>query len=148
MDISIYYQEFRDAYIIATIAVLLTLAAVLFIGIRSILDKKETVLKKTVNCILLLSILSFVVSSYFSGPYLGKKDFSQKTIHSYKGDFEIVETSKGIINKAIFLIDNKEISLRYFKEDDYDFEIIKPGKYNGTLVYAQNSAQVLYIELD
>ena len=46
-----------------------------------------------------------------------------------KGIFEILETSHGIYNKAVFLIDGKEISFKYFADDGYDLDQIKVGKH-------------------
>ena len=68
-------------------------------------------------------ILLFVIvlSYYFRGPYLCKKDINQKTIYAYEGVFEITETTSGIYNRAMFLIDGEELYLQYFEDDEYGY---------------------------
>jgi len=85
---------------------------------------------------------------YYFGAYLAKQDIDQKTIYGYEGGFEITEISQGIYKKAVFLIDGKEISLKYFEDDGYEFDQIKVGKHKGKIVYAEHVAKVLYIEIN
>ncbi len=145
MDLSTYYEEFRTTYIIASIVICIAIATVLFIGIRSILDKKESILQKVINWILLLGILLVVGLYYFKGPFLAKKDIDEGTIHYYSGNFEITEISNGIYNKAVFLINGEKFQLKFFENDGYDYDKINIGKYDGEIVYAKHTSQILHI---
>lgn len=146
MDLSKYYEDFQLTYNISIFSLCLTIFAVVFIGVRSLRDKKETLKKKIVNWGLLLLIFSSVLTNFMLGPYLAKKDIDQKTIYCYEGIFEIVETSNGIYNKAVFSFENQEITLKY-SENETAYDAIKPGKYEGKLVYAQHVAQVVDLEI-
>ena len=77
-----------------------------------------------------------------------QKDIEQQTILYYDGDFEIIETSHGIYDKAVFLLNGEEICLKYSDEEDYDFEEIKVGKYVGQIVYAKNLSLVLKLKIE
>lgn len=147
MNLSTYYQEFETIHTIAVLVVCLAFVATLFVGIRSICDKTESTKKKIVNCVLLLVIFCSVSIYYFLGPYLGKQDVEQGTIYCHEGNFEIVETTKGLYHRAEFILDGERVSLKYFPEDGYDFEMIVPGKYEGKLVYAQHLGEVLFVEI-
>ena len=150
MDLSIYYENFELTYNIANFAVLLAFLATVFLCIRRICDKSEycnRVWKKLLLCFIYVLFFSVILTYYFTGPYLGKKDIDQKTIYSYEGEFEIIEVTDGIYNKAVFLVEGKEMCLKYSENDDYEIDMIKAGKYKGKLVYAQHAAQVLYIEI-
>jgi len=143
MDLSEYYEYFQSTYNISIFALCLTIFVVIFIGVRSLKDKKETMRKKFLNLALLFLIFASVLTYFMTGPYLVKKDIEQNTIYCYEGDFEIVETSHGIYSKATFRFENREITLKYSTDDD----IIKPGRYEGKLVYAQHLAQVVDLEI-
>ena len=147
MDLSEYYKEFQTTYVLGIVVVLFGFFVVSFIGIRTIRDKKEKVIEKIINCTMLIIILALVLSMFFRGPFLYKKDIDQKTIYYYEGDFDILSTSHGKYNKATFSIENENITIKYFEDENYDFDSITPGSYEGKLVYAQNSAIVLYIEI-
>ena len=151
MDLSAYYTEFKDIYNWGTFAVILALLVVIFLCFRTLKDNSQEcnrIWKKALFCVGYILIFAIVLVYYFSGPYMGKKDIDQKTIYSYEGNFEISQISQGIYNKAVFLIDGKEICLKYFEDDGYDFDQIKTGRHEGKLVYAQHIAEVLYIEID
>ena len=45
------------------------------------------------------------------------------------------------------MINGEEHRLEYFEDDEFDIDIIKPGKYNGKIVYATYGNEVLYIEI-
>ena len=145
MDLSVYYQKYISVYYLAIFVICFAVFAVLFVGIRSIMDKKETLKEKIINWILLIIILTTVLIYFFIGPYLAKKDYDQQTIYYYEGDFEIVEITHGYFHKAVFNIDGQNIRLKYYNEN-YEFEIVDTGKYNGKLVYSYYGADVLYIE--
>ena len=147
MDLSTYYEHFQETYNLAVFALCLTVFAVLFIGIRAIRDKNETVKEKILSCVLLTVIFSLVISIFFLGPFAYKKDIDKKTIYYYEGSFDIVKTTNKIYSKATFLFENKELDLKFFESADYEFDLIKPGSYQGKLVYAQNAAELLYIEI-
>ena len=147
MDLSLYYKKLQSVYDFSIIVLFFTLCAVLFIGIRAIRDKNETVKEKILSCVLLTVIFSLVISIFFLGPFAYKKDIDEKTIYYYEGSFDIVKTTNKIYNKATFLFENKELDLKFFESADYEFDLIKPGSYQGKLVYAQNAAELLYIEI-
>lgn len=145
MDLSIYYQKYISGYYIAILVICFVVFAVLFVGIRSIMDKNESLKAKITNWILLIVLLTIVIIYFFIGPYLAKKDYDHKTIYYYEGDFEIVEITHGYFHKAVFSIDGQNIRLKYYNEN-YEFEIVDTGKYNGKLVYSYYGEDVLYIE--
>ena len=147
MDLSLYYKKLQSIYNFSIIVFFFTLCTVLFIVIRTFRDKGETVKEKILCCVLLTAILSLVISALFLGPVPYKKDIDQKTIYYYEGSFDIVETTHKIYNKATFLFEGKELNLKYFENANYKFDLIKPGSYEGKLVYAQNAAELLYIEI-
>ena len=94
-----------------------------------------------------LLIFLIILDVYFHGPYLCKKDIDNQTIYGYEGDFEILEVDDRLYKKALFVINGEEHRLEYFEDDEYDIDIIKPGKYNGKIVYAIYANEVLYIEI-
>lgn len=145
MDLSTYYEDFQTTYNLAVFALCLTVFAVLFVGIRRIINKEETMRTKIIVWIILIIMFASVLNLFLTGPNLAKKDVEQKTIYCYEGVFEIVETSHGIYDKATFRFNNQEITLKY-SEDEY--EEIVPGKYAGKLIYAQHLAQILYLDMD
>lgn len=145
MDLSTYYKDLQTTYNLAVFALCLTIFAVLFVGIRGIIDKKATIKTKIIVWIILIIVFASVLNLFLVGPNLAKKDIEQKTIYCYEGVIEIVDTSHGIYDKATFRFNDQEITLKY-SEDDYG-EII-PGKYDGKLVYAQHLAQILYLNID
>ena len=142
MDLSEYYEYFQSTYNISIFALCLTIFVVIFIGVRSLKDKKETRRKKILNLSLLFLIFASVLTYFMTGPYLVKKDIEQNTIYCYEGRFEIIETSHGIYSKATFRFENQEITLKYSTDD-----MIEPGKYEGKLIYAQHLAQVVDLEI-
>ena len=146
MDLSTYYKDFQLTYNLSVFVIVIAFFVVVFIGVRSLKDKKETVIKKIVNCTLLVLIFSLVLIKFISGPCLLKKDIDEKTIYCFEGYFEIVETSQGIYNKATFLFDDREITLKYSKNET-EYDVIKPGKYEGKLVYAHHSAQIVDLKV-
>ena len=148
MDLSVYYEEYASVFRIATFVMCLTIFAVLFIGIRNIRDKTQSVKEKAACGVMLLIILVAVATYYCFGGIMCQMDVIQKTIFGHQGEFEIVEIKNGIYNKAVFLIDGKEVELNYFEDDNYDFESIKPGKYKGEIVYAQHAKQILHIDFE
>ena len=148
MDLSSYYNELQTIYNWWIVLIFFSLFAVLFIGIRSIRDKEETAKEKAANCIMLTIIFASIIVRFFGGAYLCKKDVDQKTIYGYEGYFEIIELTDNILShQAVFLIDGEEICLRYFEDDAYDFDAIRPGEYVGKIVYAKHAAEVLDIEI-
>ena len=149
MDLSKYYKEFQTIYNLGIVALCLMIFAVLFIGVRRIINKEESLKTKIVSGILLLITFAVVLNYFLMGPALAKKDIEQQTILCYEGKFEIVETSHGIYDKAVFLLNGEEIRLKYSddKDEDYKFEDVKTGKYIGQIVYAKNAAQVLKLEI-
>lgn len=151
MDLSIYYEEFEHANIIAGIVVILAFFVTVFLCICTIREKSsytDRVWKKVLFCVGYCLIFGSVVANYFIGPYPAQKDIEQQTIYGYEGNFEIVQTTHGIYHKAVFLIDGEEICLKYFEDDDYQFESVTPGVYDGKLIYAQHAAQLLYMEIE
>ena len=147
MDLSLYYNKLQSIYNFSIIVFFFTLCTVLFIVIRTFRDKRETVKEKILCCVLLTAILSLVISALFLGPVPYKKDIDQGTIYGYEGNFEIVETTHGIYNKVIFIIDGEEICLKYFEDDGYDFDALQPGEYDGRIIYAHHASKVLDIEI-
>ena len=150
MDLSAYYDNFKLAYGIANFAVFLAFLTTIFLCVRRIRDKSKycnRLWKKTLLCFIYVLLFSVILIYYFTGPYLGKKDIDKQTIYGYKGEFKIVEISNGVYNEAVFLVDGKEMRLKYSENDSYDFDTIKIGEYEGELVYAQHTAQVLYIKI-
>ena len=150
MDLSKYYKEFESTYRIAIVALILMFLVTIFVCVRRIKDNSKEcnrIWKKVLFCIGYISLFMVVLGYYFSGPYLAKRDTDQKTIYYYEGDFDILSTSHRIYNKATFSIENENITLKYFEDENYDFDSITPGSYEGKLVYAQNAATVLYIEI-
>lgn len=147
MDLSTYYEDFQFTYNLAIFALCLTSFIVIFVGVCRLKDKNESTIKKIIECMLLVIIFASVLVRFMLGPNLAKKDIEQKTIYYFEGFFEITEISNGIYDKAVFLIDGKEICLRYFDNDRYDFDQIKVGKYEGKLIYAQYLAEVLNLEI-
>ena len=145
MDLSTYYEDFQTTYNLAVFALCLTIFAVLFVGIRRIINKEETTRTKIIVWIILIIVFASVLNLFLTGPCLAKKDIEQKTIYYYEGVFEIVETSHSIYDKATFRFNNQEITLKY-SEDEY--EEILPGEYDGKLIYAQHLAQILYLDID
>ena len=145
MDLSTYYEELQTTYYLSIVALCLAIFAVLFVGIRRIINKKEKTKTKIIVWIILILMFASVLNQFLVGPYLAKKDVDQKTIYCYEGVFEIIETSNGIYAQAVFRFENQELTLKYSK-DDYG-EII-PGKYDGKLIYAQHLAQILYLEME
>ena len=143
MDLSEYYEHFESTYNISIFALCLTLFVVIFIGVRSLRDKKETMRKKILNLSLLLLVLASILTYFMTGPYLAKKDIEQNTIYCYEGNFEIIHISQGIYSKATFRFENQEITLKYSADED----LIELGKYDGKLVYAQHLAQVVDLEI-
>ena len=148
MDLSKYYKEFQTIYNLGIVALCLMIFAVLFIGVRRIINKEESLKTKIVSGILLLITFAVVLNYFLMGPALAKKDIEQQTILCYEGKFEIVETSHGIYDKAVFLLNGEEICLKYSDEEDYDFEQIKVGKYVGQIVYAKNLSLVLKLKIE
>ena len=146
MDLSTYYTEFQSTYNWAVFAVFLALFVVVFIGVRTLKDKKEAAREKTVNLGLLLLLFSSVLVYFFTGPSLAKKDIEEQTIYYYEGAFEIVETLHGIHDKAVFSFDGQKKTLKYSK-DVTAGDCIKPGKYEGEIVYAQHLSELLGIEI-
>ena len=146
MDLSVYYEEFQSTYNIAVFALCLAAFAVIFVGVRSIKDKRESTRIKMFNGVLLCLIFASVLTYFMLGPRLAKKDIEQKTIYGYEGALEIVEISHGIYHKAVFSFENEEITLKYYP-DETECDEIRPGKYEGRLVYAEHLAQVLYFEI-
>ena len=142
MDLSAYYEEQQTICILGTATLCLTIFAVIFIGVRRIIDKKDTLKTKITVWVILLLMFASVLGSFLEGPFLAKKDIEQKTIYGYEGVFEIVEVSNGFWDKAVFRFDNQEITLKY-GENEYS---IAPGKYNGKLVYGQHMGQILYLD--
>jgi hypothetical protein len=120
----------------------LTIFVLIFIAVRSLKDKKETMRKKFLNLSLLFLIFASVLTYFMTGPYLVKKDIEQNTIYCYEGSFEIIEISHGIYSKATFRFENQEITLKYSTDD-----MIELGKYEGKLIYAQHLAQVVDLEI-
>ena len=145
MDLSTYYEELQTTYYLSIVALCLAICAVLFVGIRRIINKEEKTKTKIIVWIILILMFASVLNQFLVGPYLAKKEVDQKTIYCYEGVFEIIETSNGIYAKAVFRFDNQELTLKYSK-DDYG-EII-PGRYDGKLIYAQHLAQILYLEME
>ena len=142
MDLSEYYKYFESTYNISIFALFLTGFVVIFIGVRSLKNKKETIREKILSLSLLFLIFASVLTYFVTGPYLVKKDIEQNTIYCYEGNFEIIEISCGIVNKATFRFEDQEITLKYSTDDN-----LMPGKYEGKLVYAQHLAQVVDLEL-
>ena len=147
MDLTEFYEEFQSTYNLALIALCLAIFAVLFVGIRRIINKKESLKTKITVWIILVFMFASVLNLFLTGPALAKRDIEQQTILCYEGKFEIIETSHGIYDKAVFLINGEEVCLKYSDEEDYDFEQIKIGKYEGQIVYAKNLAQILELEI-
>ena len=146
MDLSAYYKDFESTVTISLIVVILTLFTVIFCFIRTLKDK-NTPLKKALFC-LGYSLIFFIVLGYFlQGPYLYKMDVDEKTICGYEGTFEITKIDDGIYNYAVFVIDDKEIRLKFFSDDGYDAEKISVGKHEGKIIYAAHAEKVLYIEI-
>ena len=147
MDLTEYYEEFQSIYNLAVIALCLAIFAVLFVGIRRIINKEESLKTKITVWIILVFMFASVLNLFLTGPALAKKDIEQQTILCYEGEFEIIETSHRIYDKAIFLINGEEVCLKYSDEEEYDFEQIKIGKYVGQIIYAKNLAQILELEI-
>ena len=150
MDFTEYYEEFQSTYNLAVITLCLAIFVVLFVGIRRIINKKESLKTKITAWILLVLMFASVLNMFLAGPALAKKDIEQQTILYYDGEFEIIETSHGIYDydKAVFLLNGEEICLKYSDEEDYDFEQIKVGKYVGQIVYAKNLSLVLKLKIE
>jgi len=148
MDFTEYYEEFQSTYNLAVITLCLAIFAVLFVGIRRIINKKESLKTKITAWIILVLMFASVLNMFLTGPALAKKDIEQQTILYYDGEFEIIETSHGIYDKAVFLLNGEEICLKYSDEEDYDFEQIKVGKYVGQIVYAKNLSLVLKLKIE
>lgn len=148
MDFTEYYEEFQSTYNLAVITLCLAIFAVLFVGIRRIINKKESLKTKITVWIILVLMFASVLNMFLAGPALAKKDIEQQTILYYDGEFEIIETSQGIYDKAVFLLNGEEICLKYSDEEDYDFEQIKVGKYVGQIVYAKNLSLVLKLKIE
>ena len=85
---------------------------------------------------------------FFVGPYHAKKDIDEKTIHYYEGTVEIVEITSGIFQRATFVMDGKEVRLKFFEDNGYDHSLIKAGKYEAKIVYAEHLAELLYFEIN
>ena len=150
MDLSVYYENFELSYILANFTVLLSLLVTVFLCVRRIFDKSEycnQVRKKIGLCFLYVLYFAIILTYYFTGPYLEKKDIDQKTILCYEGEFEIVEVADGIFDKADFVVDGKQMRLTYSENYDYDIDLIKPGRYMGKLIYSKHSCKVLHIEV-
>ena len=153
MDLSIYYEEFQTVYGMGNFAVILMLCTTIFLCVRRVRDfinKDEycnRVWKVAVLSVTYVFLFLVILCYYFRGPYLCKKDIDQKTIYGYEGSFEIIETTEGIYDRATILIDGEEISLNYFENNDYEVDLVKPGEYEGKLIYAQHSSKILYIEI-
>lgn len=147
MDLSTYYEELQVNFKMLVFAECLVFFVMIFIGVRSIRDKKEKIWQKMVSLVGLTVILVFLIMNVFIPANLARKDVELKTIYGYEGYFEIVETTHGIYNRALFLIDGKEINLKYFADEGYDFDIIKPGEYTGKIVYAQQLAEIMFLEI-
>ena len=146
MDLSIYYEEFQTVYILGNFVIILMFLVTVFLFVRRHQDTKS-IRERILLYVIYILLFVLVLSYYFHGPYLCKKDINRKTIYAYEGDFEVIETTSGIYNKAMFLIDGEELCLQYFKDDEYDFDIIQPGKYEGKIVYAQHVSKILHIEI-
>ena len=143
MDLSEYYEYFQSTYNISIFALCLTIFVLIFIAVRSLKDKKETMRKKFLNLSLLFLIFASVLTYFMTGPYLVQKDIEQNTIYCYEGNFEIIHISQGIYSKATFRFENQEITLKYSANED----LIELGKYDGKLVYAHHLAQVVDLEI-
>ena len=147
MDLSTYYKDFQSTYNLAVVTLFFAVFTVVFIGIRSIKDEKDTVKTKITVCLLLVFLFACILNLFLRGPYLAKMDIEQKTIFYYEGSIEITEVSNGLRTEAVFLIDGNEMHLKYSDKDDYNSEQIKVGKYEGKIIYAQHVAQVLYLDI-
>lgn len=146
MNLPKYYEEFQTVYILGNIVIILMFIATVFLFVRRKVDTKS--IGERVVLYIIYALLFIIVSSYyFRGPYLCKKDIDQGTIYGYEGNFEIVETTNGIYNKAVFIIDGQKICLKYFKDDGYDFDALQPGEYDGRIIYAYHASKVLDIEI-
>ncbi len=150
MDLYSYYKDFEITFAISLVAVILALFAVIFCCIRTLKDKNRECnapYKKVLFCLGYSLIFFIVLGYYLQGPYLYKMDVDEKTICGYEGTFEITKIDDGIYNYAVFVMDDKEIRLKFFSDDGYDTEKITIGKHKGKLIYATHAAEVLYIEI-
>ena len=90
MDLSTYYEELQTTYYLSIVALCLAICAVLFVGIRRIINKEEKTKTKIILWIILILMFASVLNQFLVGPYLAKKDVDQKTIYCYEGVFEII----------------------------------------------------------
>ena len=149
MDLSIYYEKYLRLCKMSLyffIFVIVVFVVLTIISNRNSKYEKETRKEKIAAHILSVITFIVIVSRLYLAPLL-MKDINQKTIYYYEGDFEIVETSRKIINKATFSFEGEELTLKFQEDDGYDSDLIQPGSYEGIIVYAQNAALLAYIEI-
>ena len=147
MDLSTYYKDFQTTYNLSVFVLCLAAFVVIFIGIRSIMDKNESIKIKIINILLLTLIFVSILTFFLLGPALAKKDIEENTIYYYEGVLEILEISHGIQDKVTFSFNEQKITLTY-SENEINCDLLKIGKYQGKLIYAQHLAQILYLEME
>ena len=147
MDLSTYYKDFQTTYNLSVFVLCLAAFVVIFIGIRSIMDKKESIKIKIINILLLTLLFVSILTFFLLGPALAKKDIEENTIYYYEGVLEILEISHGIQDKVTFSFNEQKITLTY-SENEINCDLLKIGKYQGKLIYAQHLAQILYLEME
>lgn len=147
MDLSTYYEELQSSCNMGDFTICFAFCVILFLVICRVFDKSASKLQNIGSYLLLGVLFVFFIVQYFNGVYLAKKDIEQQTILCYEGHFEIVETTNGWINdKLLVSINGQEIVLKYFEDEEYDYNSIKPGNYEGTIVYAQHLAELYYFQ--
>ena len=147
MDLSTYYKDFQTTYNLSVFVLCLAAFVVIFIGIRSIMDKKESIKIKIINILLLTLLFVSILTFFLLGPALAKKDIEENTIYYYEGVLEILEISHGIQDKVTFSFNEQKITLTY-SENEINCDLLKIGKYQGKLLYAQHLAHVLYLDIN
>ena len=75
MDLTEYYEEFQSIYNLAVIALCLAIFAVLFVGIRRIINKEESLKTKITVWIILFFMFASVLNLFLTGPALAKKRY-------------------------------------------------------------------------
>ena len=146
MDLSTYYQEYESTYHAGNFMIIFALFVTIFMCVRRYRDTKCR-WKRILFYLGYLLMFLIILDVYIKGACLCKKDIDNQTIYGYEGDFEILEVDDRLYKKALFVINGEEHRLEYFEDDEYDIDIIKPGKYNGKIVYAIYGNEVLYIEI-
>ena len=146
MDLSTYYREYELAYHLGILMILFAVFVTVFLCVRRYRDTKCR-WKRILFYIAYLLIFLIFLDVYLNGPYLCKKDIDNKTIYGYEGNFEILEVGDGLNKEVLFMIKGETLQLECFDDDGYDIEILKPGKYDGKIVYAIYTNEVLFIEI-